>query len=263
MTVVLVDSGSIFWRSYGATKSRQDAYTLSLDALEAWGRDYQDVILCCDAPTTWRHQRTAELAPELRYKGNRPPKDPGTIESLRDVEAQARSMGYQVVMCEGFEADDVVATLAAQAYLREVIIVSGDKDLHQMVSDSVCQVTSYGRVHPEDVERKFGVPPSLMRDLLALWGDDSDNVKGCPGIGQGKAARLLKTFGGLSALLEQKPEEILALRGFGSSTVESLMAWRDSGEAALATELVTLRTDCPIRLDDLLSDDEDDDDGVW
>src|SRR5437868_3235037 len=105
----------------------------------------------------------------------------------------------------GYEADDVIATLARRARAQgwEVVIVSGDKDLMQLVVNGIrCYDSMYEKWYgPEEVEEKWGVPPKQVADLLALTGDKIDNIPGVPGVGEKTAAGLLKEYGSLEAVL--------------------------------------------------------------
>ena len=146
---------------------------------------------------------------------------------------------------EGEEADDVIATLA-RAGVRaglEVEIASIDKDLLQLVSDSVQVVDTMRdrRFGPAEVEARFGVPPALVLDLRALVGDSSDNIPGVKGIGEKGAAELLRAHGSLDALLAN-PDAIA-----GKRPREALRAGSDA--ARLSRELSRLRDDLPVELD--------------
>ena len=119
------------------------------------------------------------------------------------------AFGYRNVSVEGFEADDVIATLAAQARERgiPVMVVSGDRDAYQLVEDGVrIMTTSRGitdtRVYDrEGVVERYGIPPELIPDFIGLKGDTSDNIPGVPGIGDKTAAELLQRFGDLETVL--------------------------------------------------------------
>src|SRR5687767_12658984 len=109
----------------------------------------------------------------------------------------------------GWEADDVIATLVAEAPPDvEVVIVSTDKDLMQLASDRVVLLDTMKdkRIGPAEVEERFGVPPAQLLDVRALVGDHSDNIPGVRGIGEKGAAELLRTWGSLERLLEHAGE---------------------------------------------------------
>ena len=127
-----------------------------------------------------------------------------------------------VVEADGWEADDVIGTLAQQAAGQglRTVIVSGDKDFHQLVDDHTALLNP-GRggpagveqvwVTPDNAEERFGVPPERVTDFLALLGDASDNVPGVPGVGKKTAPALIREFGDLESILA-RAEEITAAR---------------------------------------------------
>jgi DNA polymerase-1 len=141
----------------------------------------------------------------------------------------------------GYEADDVIATLAATAPEdAEVVIVSTDKDLMQLASDRVVLLDTMKdkRIGPAEVEERFGVPPAQVLDARALVGDSSDNIPGVKGIGEKGAAELLREWGSLERLLEHAGEVK------GKKAREALLAHAD--EARLSKRLATLHTDVPL-----------------
>jgi DNA polymerase-1 len=185
---------------------------------------------------------------DATYKANRaaPPAD---LEPQFDLAVEAlAAIGVRPAELEGFEADDVIATLASRAVRdgHPVLVASFDKDLAQLVGEGV-RLVDLGRGEPIDsagVEARFGVPPALVADYLALCGDAIDNVPGIPGVGPKTAAALLRHFGSLEALLAA-PERILETRLRGK---ESLVERVRSGAelARLGRSLTGLRTDVPL-----------------
>jgi DNA polymerase-1 len=154
-----------------------------------------------------------------------------------------------ILEVQGFEADDVIATLARQAVEAgwKVVVVSGDKDLLQMVSDEV-EVLNPGRegmgavlYDRKKVEEKWGVPPERVVDVLALVGDAIDNIPGVPGIGEKGARDLVREFGTVEAVLDNADKVKRA------AYREGLIAHRE--DALLSKRLATLRTDAPVALD--------------
>ena len=157
-----------------------------------------------------------------------------------------------VIEAEGWEADDVIGTLAREAATHglRTVIVSGDKDFHQLV-DAHTALLNPGRggpagvdqewVTPDNAEARFGVPPERVTDFLALLGDASDNVPGVPGIGKKTAPHLIQRFGDLESILG-RAEEVPATRARNA-----LLAHAD--DARRSKELVTIRTDAPVELD--------------
>ena len=165
--------------------------------------------LAWDGPgRTFRH----ELYPE--YKAHRPPMPEDLSAQLSPIEDLAQAIGLPVVEKEGMEADDVMATLARLGAERgdEVILVTGDKDMLQVVGEHVTVLApagkgeDYVRMDPGRVADKWGVGPGGIRDVLALMGDSSDNIPGVAGIGEKTAVELMKTFGSLEVLYERLDE---------------------------------------------------------
>ncbi len=160
--------------------------------------DYLAVVF--DAPgKTFRH----DLFPE--YKTHRPPLDPQLVQQIEPLHACVRAMGLPLLQISGVEADDVIGTLTRQATARglPVLIVSGDKDLAQLVDERVRMLDTMKNVVTDaaGVEQKFGVPPTRIVDWLALVGDSSDNIPGVPGVGPVTAAKWLREYGSLDALI--------------------------------------------------------------
>lgn len=191
-----------------------------------------------------------EIYPE--YKATRE-KMPDELEaSLPRIRELVEGFNDTVVEVDGYEADDVIGTLAVKARDEglEAVIVSGDKDLYQLVGPGI-HLLNPGRGGPTGVEaewvdesnanEKFGIPPSMIPDYLALIGDSSDNVPGAPGIGPKTAVKLLAGHGDLDAILEAAPD----LKG--KRARESLT--ENAGQVRLSRELVTIQTDVPIELD--------------
>jgi DNA polymerase-1 len=157
------------------------------------------VVIVMDAPgKTFRSERYSE------YKANRPPMPDDLRLQVDKVAELIEAMGLPRVCEPGVEADDVIGTLATRAETmgRKVIISSGDKDLMQLVSPSVTVIDTMRRINYDEaqVKTKYGVPPKLIIDWLALCGDSSDNIPGVAGIGPKTAEQLLNNYGGLDDL---------------------------------------------------------------
>ncbi|HXG43787.1 MAG TPA: DNA polymerase I [Gemmatimonadales bacterium] len=172
--------------------------------------------------------------------------------SLERIEQLLAAFRVPVLAVPGYEADDVIGTLARLGVERgcQVVIVSGDKDFYQLIRPGVALLNP-GRGGPAAVDEQWvdesnaaerlGVPPAQVADYLALVGDSSDNVPGVKGIGSKGAAELLGEFGSLTALLE-RAGEVKAKRAR-----EALQQYAE--DARLSRDLVTIRTDVPITLD--------------
>jgi len=180
-----------------------------------------------------------EIFPE--YKAHRPPMPPELAAQLSLVRQVVDAFGLAQLEVAGFEADDIIASLAkvAKAAGMQVVICSSDKDLMQLCDGdvSVLDTMKNRRLGVEEVREKFGVPPELVGDVLALMGDSVDNVPGVAGIGPKTAAELINKFGSLDALLAGAGE-IKGKRG--ASIIEARESIR------LSRELVRLREDVPL-----------------
>ncbi len=144
------------------------------------------------------------------YKANRPPTPEELLPQLPLVREATRAFNIPGIEKEGYEADDIIATLSCQARSAggRVTIISSDKDLMQLVGGGVEMLDPMKgrRIDRDAVEAKFGVPPEKVVDVQALAGDSTDNVPGAPGIGIKTAALLIREFGDLETLLERADE---------------------------------------------------------
>lgn len=239
MRLCLVDLSSIYWATWHAVAGQDvdAASRVSLERTRSYVDGYDAVCVCCDVGKTWRHELYSA------YKANRPARDAAAYDQLRRVREQLEADGVPVVSVDGFEADDVIATLACKAPANgyEVVVVSGDKDLCQLVGPSVTvqSTNNGGTLYTADkVREKFRVEPHQLGDFLALVGDKSDNVAGLPGCGEVNAARLLNELGSLAAMFET-PEGVTPPK-----MRDTLIANRQ--QVLLARKLVGLRTDVAI-----------------
>jgi 5'-3' exonuclease len=244
--LALVDLSGLYWRLWHAGKDQPlgFAFEQTLSGIQRFVEGFDCVAICCDAPPYWRKQLSEA------YKAQRDKPEAQAIEQLRRVEARLDADGYCIWKCPGYEADDVIATATRIACDEgiEVVIGSSDKDMLQLVSDargvsavSVVQGVSYNEAA---VQAKFEVPPSLMRDMLALWGDKSDNIPGVPSIGPKIAAKLLKDFGSVNGILASCDR-------IDNARIRALIF--DHAEALrLSLKLVTLKDDAPINFGDCM-----------
>jgi DNA polymerase-1 len=189
----------------------------------------------------------SELAAD--YKATRAPMPSDLAEQIPEVHAACEAMGVQVLTFPGFEADDVIGTLAIRcaAEGHSVVIVTGDKDFFQLVNDSagirVFNPRDEGTWYDETaVKEKLGVTPAQVIDVLALMGDAIDNVKGVPGIGEKGARDLISTHGTLDALLANAAS--LTQKKYRDALLASADAARDS------RVLLKIRTDVPLPIVD-------------
>ena len=180
-----------------------------------------------------------EMFPD--YKANRPAPPDELIPQFPLVRDATRAFNVACIERPGFEADDLIATYArhAQAEGFDVMIVSSDKDMMQLVSDRVSMFDALKnrRIGPDEVKEKFGVGPEHVVDVQALAGDSTDNVPGVPGIGVKTAAQLIQAYGDLDSLLARASEIKQPKRR------QSLIDFAE--QARLSRELVRLRNDVP------------------
>src|SRR3954464_2432824 len=155
-------------------------------------------------------ERTFRNAMYDQYKAHRPPPPEDLIPQFPLVREATRAFGVPCLELPGYEADDLIAAYACKVrdIGGEVIIVSSDKDLMQLVGDRVSMLDTMKnvRIGPDQVVEKFGVPPEKVVDVQSLCGDSVDNVPGAPGIGIKTASLLINEFGDLDTLLSRATE---------------------------------------------------------
>ncbi|HKE86258.1 MAG TPA: DNA polymerase I [Vicinamibacterales bacterium] len=250
-TMFLIDGSSQMYRAYHAFRGRglsnQEGHTthavyVFVTMLRKLIADHHPTYLAASfdlAGPTFRDDIVTD------YKATRAAMPDDLAEQIAWVHEACEAMGVPILTAPGYEADDVIGTVALRAVQSgfDVAIVSIDKDFFQLVRDGI-------RIYDprEDgawfdasgVVEKFGVKPSQVIDVLALVGDTSDNVAGVPGIGKKGAIDLVTTFGSLDALLERSTELKPKQR-------EALQTHR--ADALTSRDLVTIRTDVPLVVD--------------
>jgi len=249
--LLLVDGSSYLYRAFHAM-FKQDlrnskgfptgAARTVVSMLKRLEKDYpgSDIVVVFDAKgKTFRD----EIYPE--YKANRPPMPDDLRLQIEPLHAIVKALGMPLLMVDGVEADDVIGTLARQATERkmDVVVSTGDKDLAQLVNHHITLVDTMKEqtLDRAGVEEKFGLPPELIIDYLALRGDSSDNIPGVPGVGEKTALALLQNLGGIDQVY-QRLDEVAGLGFRGSKTMATkLEAHKDS--AYLSYELATIKTD--------------------
>ena len=187
-----------------------------------------------------------EMFPE--YKANRPPTPEDIKLSVPYVKRLLEAMCIPILEVAGFEADDVIGTLAKRgaAVGYDVFMVTPDKDYGQLVDDRCVIYNQKGddivTTDRAAIEQKYGFSdPVLVRDVLALWGDASDNIPGVPGIGEKGAAKLVREWGTAENILANADK-------IGGKTGKNIAEWGD--KLLLAKELTTIRLDAPIEFDE-------------
>ncbi len=260
-SVFLIDGYALIYRAFFAMISRPLTTRRGENTSAVWGvtnfllrllekHRPEYVAWVHDIGESFRHQRYP------LYKATREKLDEQLQQdfdrSVQRITEVLDAFHMPVLGVEGFEADDVIGTLAGEAARRglRAVIVSGDKDFHQLVGPSVVLLNP-GRGGPAAVEEhwvdeanaseRLGVAPQRVVDYLALVGDASDNVPGVKGVGEKTALELLKTYGDLDAVLARAAEVP------GKRAREALLAHAE--EARLSRELVTIRRDVPVTLE--------------
>lgn len=184
------------------------------------------------------------------YKSHRPPMPDDLRAQIEPLHEMVKAMGLPLLAVSGVEADDVIGTLAREAEKagRPVLISTGDKDMAQLVTPGITLINTMTNtiLGPEEVVAKYGVPPELIIDFLALMGDSSDNIPGVPGVGEKTAQALLQGLGGLDTLYGE-PEKIATLSFRGAKTMATKLA--DNKDVAyLSYQLATIKTDVELEL---------------
>ena len=184
------------------------------------------------------------------YKSHRPPMPDDLRAQIEPLHAMVKAMGLPLLAVSGVEADDVIGTLAREAEKagRPVLISTGDKDMAQLVTPGITLINTMTNtiLGPEEVVAKYGVPPELIIDFLALMGDSSDNIPGVPGVGEKTAQALLQGLGGLDTLYAES-DKIAGLTFRGAKTMAGKLA--DNKEVAyLSYQLATIKTDVELEL---------------
>ena len=243
----LIDGSSQMYRAYHAIRGLSGPDGKSTNAVYGFVTmlrkllvDHSPEFIAASfdlAGPTFRDQMVTD------YKANRSPMPDDLAEQIPWVHEACEAMGVPIITSQGFEADDVIGTLAHRAADAgyEVAIVTGDKDFFQLVNGPirVFNPRDEGAWFDADgVKEKFGVRPEQVIDVLALMGDSIDNIKGVPGIGEKGARDLIATYGSLDALLEQAAE--VPQKRYR----EALLTYAD--DARQSRELVKIRTDVPI-----------------
>ena len=252
--LILVDGSSYLFRAFHALPPLTNSKGLNTGAakgvigmlkrLQADNPNDQLVVIFDAKGPTFRNDIYSE------YKANRPPMPEELREQIEPIHNVIRAMGLPLLSISGVEADDVIGTLSemASAEQRPVLISTGDKDMAQLVNDYVTLVNTMTQVvlDRDGVVDKFGVPPELIIDLLALMGDSVDNIPGVAGVGEKTALALLQHLGGISDIYSQLDRVAeLPIRG-AKSLGEKLSASKEMAE--LSYVLATIKTDCELAL---------------
>ena len=247
--LILVDGSAYIFRAFFAIRNmnRKDGTptnavygftTMMMKLMEDENPEY--IIVALDsARETFRN----EIYPDYKANRDSPPEE--LVPQFALVRDAIRALNLPVAELPGFEADDLIATYAKQGEAKgmEVVIVSSDKDLMQLVRPGVTMLDpmKQKRIARDEVLERFGVPPEKVVDVQALAGDSTDNVPGVPGIGVKTAAELINTFGGL--------DELLARAGEIKQPKRRDTLIENADQARVSRELVRLREDAPVPVD--------------
>ena len=245
----LLDGSSYIYRAYYGIRELATSGGMPTNAVFGFTRmllgllqenrpDYLAVVFDPPREETFRR----EIYPA--YKAHRDAMPEDLLTQLPYIRKVLQALNIPAVEAPGFEADDVIATLARSYAAQgvEVTVVTGDKDLLQIVNDGISLLdTMKGRRSgPQEVLDRFGVPPELVTDVIGLAGDTADNIPGVPGIGEKTAAKLVQRFGSLEKVLEWK--SLVS----GKTRRENLHAHAD--QARLSKRLATVRYDVPLEV---------------
>lgn len=252
-TLVLIDGSSYLYRAFHGYPKDMTNGVIPTNAV--YGFAYMLTALLRDFPTNRiatvfdPKGKTFRSSIYPNYKANRPPMPDTLIPQVDPLYEIIKAMGIPLILSEDVEADDVIGTLAVQASKLNipVIIVTGDKDFAQLVDDNVILVNTMTNVVTDrnQVIEKFGVPPELIIDYLALTGDKADNIPGVPGVGNKTASNLLKSIGGLEALY-QNLDKLQELEFRGSKTLGEKLS-QNQDKAKLSYLLATIKTDVELQ----------------
>lgn len=258
--IVLVDGSSYLYRAFHAlppltTSNGQPTGAVKgvLNMLKRLIKDYPEspMAVVFDAPgKTFRDEMYSD------YKAHRPPMPDDLRSQIKPLHACVKALGLPLLCIEGVEADDVIGTLAHHATQAgcDAVISTGDKDMAQLVNDHITLVNTMKEETLDEagVKEKFGLPPSLIIDFLALMGDKVDNIPGVPGVGEKTAIGLLQGMEGGLETIYGDLERVKTLSFRGAKTLpKKLEEHRE--QAFLSYQLATIKTDCelPVGLDDL------------
>ena len=252
--LILVDGSSYLYRAYHAfpplTNSAGEptgAMYGVLNMLKSLLMQYQPshVAVVFDAKGKTFRDELFE-----HYKSHRPPMPDDLRAQIEPLHEMVKAMGLPLLAVTGVEADDVIGTLALEAEKqgRAVLISTGDKDMAQLVTPGITLINTMTNtvLGPEEVEQKYGVPPSLIIDFLAMMGDSSDNIPGVPGVGEKTAQALLQGLGGMQSIYDNL-DKVADLSFRGAKTMAAKLE-QNREVAFLSYQLATIKTDVELEL---------------
>ena len=243
---MLVDGSSYLYRAFHALPELRSPKTGEptgaiygvLNMLRKLATDYKPVALACVFDAKGKTFREAEYA---EYKANRTPMPDDLRSQVEPMREAVAALGWPVLVIDGVEADDVIATLAEQAKRDgwHVVISTGDKDFAQLVEERVTLVNTMSNelLDIEGVKRKFGVPPEKFLDYLTLIGDQIDNIPGVDKVGPKTACKWIEKYGSLEGVLAHADE----FTGLAGENLRKMRDWLPK-----ARQLLTIKRDVPL-----------------
>ncbi|MDD3840616.1 MAG: DNA polymerase I [Clostridia bacterium] len=251
--MILIDGNSLIHRAFYALpllSNKQGVYTnavygflnMMFKVIDQEKPDYIGVAFDRKAPT-FRHEQYDE------YKAGRKKTPDELVSQIELLKKVLSSMGIRMFEIDGFEADDVLGTLAKRAECEKInaLIVTGDRDALQLASDYIHiiitkkGITNVEKYTKEQIEKTYGITAEQMVDLKGLMGDKSDNIPGIPGVGEKTALKLLKQFDTLENVLDNKDKVS------GKKLKENIEKYQE--QALMSRELARIVTDVPIESD--------------
>ncbi len=267
LPLLLVDGSSYLYRAFHAmppltTSKGQPTGAVRgvINMLKRLAKDYPNspITVIFDAKgKTFRDDIYSD------YKANRPSMPDDLRAQIEPLHAIIKAMGLPLIIEQGVEADDVIGTYAAQATKqdRAVVVSTGDKDMAQLVNEHITLVNTMTEtvMDTQGVEDKFGLPPSLIIDYLALMGDKVDNIPGVPGVGEKTALALLQNIGSIDTIYNNL-DKIADLTVRGAKSLGKKLA-EHKDKADLSYTLATIKCDVALgtQLDELVPTQPDND----
>ncbi len=253
-SLVLVDGSGYVFRAFHALPQLNNSRGLPVNAVYGFIRMLMKLlkdtrpthiaVVFDSAKKTFRDDLFED------YKKNRVETPSDLLQQIPYIHRAVQAFRIRTIMIDGYEADDVIATLATRAAKEriETVIVTSDKDFKQIVGPHITLWDTMGdkRTGVREVKERFGVEPRALVDIQALTGDPIDNIKGVPGIGEKTASALIQKFGNLENLYAHL-DEVPASGIRGAAKIANLL--RDHRAAAeLARQLVRIETDVPVEV---------------
>ncbi len=248
-TIYLIDGTAYIYRAYHAIRALSNSRGLPTNAIFGFTRmlmklmedrspEYVAMFFDAKGPT-FRHEMYKD------YKANRPPMPEDMVIQLPYIKKVTAAFNLPIIEMQGFEADDLIGTIARLTEKEgfSVVIVTGDKDFMQLVTDKIAiwDPMKDSTIDLPFIKEKFGIEPHQMIDVQGFSGDTADNIPGVPGIGQKTALTLIKTYRSMQGVYE-KLETITQKK-----QRENLENFKE--QAFLSRELVTINTRVPVSLD--------------